>query len=83
MVVAEAMAEMRQIHQIILLLSILLLTFISIAHSQACDKCGASASYSETIGTQSTLKKRTITTSGCPNHYRYESSRELFVNSLN
>jgi len=34
-----------------------------------CDACGASATYSETISTDSGLKKRSITTSGCPNHY--------------
>lgn len=36
---------------------------------QLCDACGASATYSEVISTESSLSKRTITSSGCPNHY--------------
>lgn len=37
----------------------------------SCDMCGASATYSEAITDDATsgLKKRTITSSGCPNHY--------------
>lgn len=34
-----------------------------------CDACGASASYLETIADDGGKKKRTITSSGCPNHY--------------
>ncbi len=34
-----------------------------------CDPCGASATYAETIDTSGSVPKRTITTSGCPNHY--------------
>ena len=37
--------------------------------SSACDECGGSASYAEAITTDSGYEKRTITTSGCPNHY--------------
>jgi len=35
----------------------------------ACDACGSSATYSESITTDGVLSKRTIATSGCPNHY--------------
>jgi len=34
-----------------------------------CDPCGASATYAEAIDTSGSVPKRTITTSGCPNHY--------------
>ena len=37
----------------------------------ACDACGASSTYSETVATQGGYSKRTITASGCPNHYSY------------
>ena len=35
----------------------------------SCDGCGASATYAEEISQESGYSKRTITTSGCPNHY--------------
>ena len=35
----------------------------------ACDMCGASATYTEAIDSSGTYAKRTITSSGCPNHY--------------
>jgi hypothetical protein len=34
-----------------------------------CDVCGASATYAEVISESGGKKKRTITASGCPNHY--------------
>lgn len=34
-----------------------------------CDGCGASATYSEAISTSGGYSKRTITSTGCPNHY--------------
>ena len=37
--------------------------------STACDTCGDSATYAEEITTDSGYELRTITTSGCPNHY--------------
>jgi hypothetical protein len=37
----------------------------------ACDPCGSSASYSEAISTSGGYLKRTVTTTGCPNHYSY------------
>ncbi|KAJ1426718.1 YHYH protein-domain-containing protein [Ochromonadaceae sp. CCMP2298] len=42
----------------------------------ACDACGGSATYSEAITTVSGLVKRTITSSGCPNHYSYCTGKE-------
>jgi len=36
-----------------------------------CDPCGASATYLEEIAPQGPNLKRTITTTGCPNHYSY------------
>ena len=43
----------------------------SIDTSNLCDACGASATYSETVATSGGYSKRTITSSGCPNHYSY------------
>ena len=36
-----------------------------------CDACGGSSTYSEAITTDGSYQKRTITASGCPNHYNY------------
>ena len=35
----------------------------------ACDMCGASATYTETIDTSGSIAKRSIVSNGCPNHY--------------
>lgn len=35
----------------------------------SCDACGGSTTYSEAITTDGSYQKRTITASGCPNHY--------------
>ena len=58
--------------------SIAMIMYASFANAQTqssstkCDECGNSATYSETISTTSNgYKRRVITTSGCPNHYRY------------
>ena len=39
------------------------------AISDSCDSCGSSATYSEAITTSNGKALRTITSSGCPNHY--------------
>ncbi|CAM9090860.1 unnamed protein product, partial [Ectocarpus fasciculatus] len=36
-----------------------------------CDPCGGSATYYETITVFNSTEKRTISTTGCPNHYSY------------
>ena len=41
------------------------------AKAGTCDPCGASASYSEAISEEDGVAVRTVTTSGCPNHYSY------------
>ena len=48
--------------------------------STACDACGASATYSEVIANSGGYSKRTITTSGCPNHYSYCTGKEAIAN---
>jgi len=44
---------------------------VHVTAAALCDPCGASASYSDAITTVGSLKKRTITTNGCPNHYNF------------
>ena len=46
----------------------------------ACDACGASASYSETVADDGGYSKRTITSSGCPNHYSYCTGKAAVSN---
>jgi hypothetical protein len=46
------------------------------ATGTACDACGASATYAETIATVSGLVQRSITASGCPNHYSYCTGKD-------
>jgi hypothetical protein len=43
----------------------------------SCDGCGASATYAEVISQESGYSKRTITTSGCPNHYSICTGKPL------
>ena len=53
-----------------------------IAHDEAtdpiqCDPCGGDASYLETISHFNGFEKRTIYSSGCPNHYSYCTGKSL------
>ena len=53
---------------------VLLMTLLGTARAAAGDACnedGSSAAYTETITTQQGVEKRTITSTGCPNHESY------------
>jgi len=54
------------------MLSLLVLGLLpASALAASCDACGADATYSEAITTSGSYQKRTITATGCPNHYSY------------
>jgi len=44
--------------------------------STACDACGSSATYQESTSIDGSYVKRTITSSGCPNHYSYCTGKQ-------
>ena len=63
--------EMRVLQRSALALCVLCSVGPAVA-SEACDPCGASATYSEALWQRGDGKwRRTITTTGCPNHYSY------------
>ena len=45
--------------------------------AQTCDACGASSTYEETISRQQGLWKRSVSASGCPNHYSFCTGKDL------
>ena len=53
------------------LLVLVLLGTARAAAGDACNEDGSSAAYTETITTQQGVEKRTITSTGCPNHESY------------
>jgi hypothetical protein len=48
----------------------------TISNGASCDSCGASATYAETISDGGSYSKRTIVSTGCPNHYSVCTGKE-------
>ena len=70
MIVMMHMVRMR------LILGLLLLV-VGGAVGQTCDACGSSSTYEETLSRESGLWKRSISASGCPNHYSYCTGKDI------
>lgn len=54
----------------------------SVRKDTACDPCGASSTYSEVIDTSGDYAKRTVYSSGCPNHYNYVTGKQSCKNCI-